>query len=246
MRLENRVGLITGGAQGIGKSIAQAFCREGATVIIWDINELNLKTTEEEFRSQGFEIFSYQVDITSSDQIRKAVNICLDRYKKIDILVNNAGITQDKIFLRMSEEEWDKVLGVNLKGAFLVSREVARIMIKQKGGKIINISSIIGLIGNPGQANYSASKAGLLGLTRTLAKELGSRNITVNAVCPGYIDTPMTQRLPQEVKDKMLERIYLGRFGSPQDVANCCLFLASSEGDYITGQAIVVDGGLTL
>ena len=179
-------------------------------------------------------------------QVSRGVKFCLDRFGRIDILVNNAGVTRDKIFIRMSDEDWDKVLTINLKGSFIMCREVARIMVRQKDGKIINISSIIGLVGNPGQANYSASKAGLIGLTKTLAKELASRNITVNAVCPGYIRTAMTEVLSEEVQQRLSERIYLRRLGEPRDVARACLFLASKDADYITGQALVVDGGLTL
>jgi len=246
MKLEGKVALITGGARGIGKEIAFLFLKEGAKVAIFDINDEDLKLTEDEAKSKGYELLSLKADVTNVEDIKKGIDIILDRYKKIDILVNNAGITCDKVFLRMTESDWDKVLNVNLKAAFLVSREVLKSMIKQKYGKIINISSIIGLVGNPGQANYSASKAGLLGLTKTLAKEFASRNIMVNAICPGFIQTQMTEKLPQEVKEKMFSQIPLKRFGTPQDIAKACLFLASSDSDYITGQEIIVDGGLTL
>jgi len=246
MKLEGKVALITGGARGIGKEIAFLFLKEGAKVAIFDINDEDLKITEDEAKSKGYELLSLKTDVTNVEDIKKGIDIILDRYKKIDILVNNAGITCDKVFLRMTESDWDKVLNVNLKAAFLVSREVLKSMIKQKYGKIINISSIIGLVGNPGQANYSASKAGLLGLTKTLAKEFASRNIMVNAICPGFIQTQMTEKLPQEVKEKMFSQIPLKRFGTPQDIAKACLFLASSDSDYITGQEIIVDGGLTL
>ncbi len=246
MKLEGKVALITGGARGIGKEIAFLFLKEGAKVAIFDINDEDLKITEDEAKSKGYELLSLKADVTNVEDIKKGIDIILDRYKKIDILVNNAGITCDKVFLRMTESDWDKVLNVNLKAAFLVSREVLKSMIKQKYGKIINISSIIGLVGNPGQANYSASKAGLLGLTKTLAKEFASRNIMVNAICPGFIQTQMTEKLPQEVKEKMFSQIPLKRFGTPQDIAKACLFLASSDSDYITGQEIIVDGGLTL
>lgn len=246
MRLKDKVSLITGGAQGIGKEISRLFLEQGCRVCIFDVNQETLDSTEKEFKDKGYEILSVKVDITKTDEVSRGIKFCLDRFKRIDILVNNAGITRDKIFIRMSDDDWDKVLDVNLKGTFIVSRETAKVMLKQKEGKIINISSIIGLIGNPGQANYSASKGGLISLTKTLAKELSSRNITVNAVCPGYIRTAMTDALSEEVKQKMLERIYLGRLGEPLDVASVCLFLASREADYITGQALVVDGGLTL
>jgi len=246
MLLKDKVSLITGGAQGIGKEIALLFLKEGSKVCILDVKKETLTSTQEEFKSLGFEVLGVEADITDSGKVREAVNICLDRYKRIDILVNNAGITQDKLLVRMKEEEWDKVLNVNLKGAFLMCKEVLPVMMRQREGRIINISSIIGLIGNIGQTNYSASKAGLIGLTKSLAKEVGSRNILVNAVCPGYIKTQMTENLPQEYKQKLIDNIYLKRLGTPQDVAGCCLFLASPYASYITGQVLVVDGGLSL
>ena len=185
-----------------------------------------------------------ELDVTDYSKVQNTVNKILDKFKKIDILVNNAGITRDSVILKMSETDWEAVIKVNLTGTFNCTKAVSRVMLKQKAGKIINIASIIGLIGNIGQANYSASKAGIIALTKTTAKELASRNINVNAIAPGFIQTQMTERLPQEIKARMLNEIPLGRFGSPKDVAGACLFLASEEANYITGQTVVVDGGM--
>jgi 3-oxoacyl-[acyl-carrier protein] reductase len=187
-----------------------------------------------------------QVDVTDYKKVAEAVNKILDKFTKVDILVNNAGITKDNLLLRMSQAEWDAVLNVNLKGAFNCIKAVARPMIKQRRGRIINIASIIGLIGNAGQANYSASKAGIIALTKTAAKELASRNINVNAVAPGFIQTEMTASLPADLQQKMKEAIPLNKFGSPDDVAAVCMFLASEDSSYITGQTIVIDGGLVM
>jgi 3-oxoacyl-[acyl-carrier protein] reductase len=186
------------------------------------------------------------MDVTDYAKVEEAVNKILDKFAKIDILVNNAGITKDNLLLRMSQPDWDAVLNVNLKGTFNCIRAVSRVMIKQRSGRIVSIASIIGLIGNPGQANYSASKAGIIALTKTAAKELASRNINVNAVAPGFIQTDMTAKLPEELKQKMLSAIPMNKLGSPDDVANVCLFLASDDSGYITGQAIVVDGGMVM
>jgi len=246
MRLKDKVSLITGAGQGIGKEIAFTFGKEGSEVVICDVNiEQALKTKEElEKENIGAEVF--QVDVSDYQQVEDMVNKILDKFSKIDILVNNAGITRDNLILRMSEEDWNRVLNVNLKGTFNCIKAVSRVMIKQKKGKIINIASVVGIMGNIGQANYSASKAGVIALTKTTAKELASRNINVNAVAPGFISTEMTARLPEEIKQKMLAQIPLSRFGLPKDVAKACLFLASDDADYITGQTLVVDGGLLM
>jgi len=185
-----------------------------------------------------------QLDVTDGVKVDESVNKILDKFGKVDILVNNAGITRDGLLLRMSEKDWDMVIAVNLKGTFNCTKAVSKVMIKQRSGRIINIASIIGIIGNPGQANYSASKAGIIALTKTSAKELASRNINVNAVAPGFIQTDMTAKLPEELKQKMLDSIPLHRFGMPADIANVCLFLAADESAYVTGQTIVVDGGM--
>jgi 3-oxoacyl-[acyl-carrier protein] reductase len=244
--LKGKVALITGGARGIGREIAVTFAKEGCCVNICDISSENLRAFKEEMKSQDLEVKELTVDVTNLKQVEEMSNIILDKSKKIDILVNNAGITRDALLVRMNEEDWDLVIDVNLKGTFNCSKIVSRAMMKQRGGKIINIASIIGLMGNAGQANYAASKAGIIALTKSLAKELGSRNINVNAIAPGFIQTEMTARLPESIKKEMLARIPLGRFGSTGDVANLALFLASPASDYITGQVFQVDGGMLM
>ena len=243
MRFEGKVVVVTGAAQGIGKQIALGFAKEKATVIIFDLNEEALKETYKEL-SLHSKCEYYLVDVTENKQIEETVNKVIDKFSKVDILINNAGITKDNLFPRLSENDWDKVIAINLKGTFLCSKICLKYMLKQRKGKIVNISSIIGIIGNAGQANYSASKAGLIGLTKSLAKEVGSRNICVNAVAPGYIQTKMTEVLSDKVKEEMLKRIPLKRLGLPRDVSSAVLFLASEEADYITGQVLVVDGGM--
>ncbi len=246
MLLKDKVALVTGGARGIGRAIAILFAKEGASIAVLDINAEEAEKTSREIESLGGKSLALKLDVTSFQNAEEAVNKILDKLGKVDILVNNAGITKDALILRMSEADWDAVLNVNLKGAFNCSKAVSRLMIKQRSGKIINIASIIGIIGNPGQSNYSASKAGIIALTKTMAKELASRNITVNAVAPGFIQTEMTAKLPEEVKEKMLGAIPLGKLGSPEDVAGVCLFLASEDSNYITGQTIIVDGGMVM
>ncbi len=246
MRIEGKVALITGGGRGIGREIALLFAQEGADIVIWDINLQDAEKTCRDIEVLGRKSLSEQVDVTDYVKVEEALNKILDKFGKIDILVNNAGITKDNLLLRMSQPEWDAVINVNLKGTFNCTKAVSRPLIKQRSGKIINIASIIGIIGNAGQANYSASKAGIIALTKTAAKELAARNINVNAVAPGFIQTDMTDKLPEELKEKMLSNIPLGKLGLPNDVANVCLFLASNEADYITGQTIVVDGGMVM
>jgi 3-oxoacyl-[acyl-carrier protein] reductase len=244
MRLKNKVALITGGAQGIGRQICLTFASEGADIVIGDVNLPQARKTKQEIEAVGRIAIAEELDVTDYSKVQNTINKILDKFKKIDILVNNAGITQDNLILRMTQAQWEAVIKVNLTGAFNCIKAVSRAMLKQRAGKIINIASIIGLIGNVGQANYSASKAGIIALTKTIAKELASRNINVNAVAPGFIQTQMTERLSEETKAGMLGRIPLGRFGNPLDVASVCLFLASQEANYITGQTIIVDGGM--
>ena len=243
MRFKDKIAIITGGAQGIGKEIALEFAKQGAKVVIFDLSQDQLNETVKQLNtlseSQGF-----KVDVTDLEEVQKSINKAIDNFGRIDILINNAGITKDSLILRLSENDWDKVLEVNLKGAFNTTKTAVKYMVKQRYGRIINISSVIGIMGNPGQVNYAASKAGLIGITKTLAKELGVRGITVNAIAPGYIKTAMTNKLDDKVKEEMFKRIPLGRFGEPSDVAKAALFLASSDADYITGQVLVVDGGL--
>ena len=243
MRFKGKVVLVTGAGRGIGKEIALSFAREGAKLALFDLNEEGLKQVKQEIDTISQAEY-FLVNVTDLQQVIEGVNKIIDKFSRVDILINNAGITRDNLLLRLKEEDWDSVLSVNLKGAFTCSKAVARIMMKQRSGKIVNISSVIALMGNIGQANYGASKAGLIGLTKSLAKELASRNICVNAVAPGYIQTAMTDKLPEEVKNKMLEMIPLKRFGTPKDVAEAVLFLSSSAADYITGKVLTVDGGM--
>ena len=244
MLLKDKVAIITGGARGIGKEIALEFAREGANIAIADINSETLAQAEKEISSLHVGILTLSVDVTNSTQVEEMVNKTLDKFKKIDILINNAGITADSLLIRMKEEDWDRVLAVNLKGTFNCIKAVSKVMIKQRSGRILSISSIIGLIGNAGQANYAASKAGVIGLTKSAARELAPRGITVNAIAPGFIQTEMTAVLSEEVKSKMLEAIPLKKFGRPSDVASLAAFLASDAAGYITGQVICIDGGM--
>ncbi|MDP3732168.1 MAG: 3-oxoacyl-[acyl-carrier-protein] reductase [Candidatus Omnitrophota bacterium] len=246
MRLKDKVALITGGAQGIGREIALKFAAEGADIAVGDINLEQAIKTQDDIEGLGRKALALELDVTDYAKITEALNKILDKFGKVDILVNNAGITKDNLLLRMGDAEWDVVLNVNLKGTFNCTKALSRLMLKQRYGKIINVASIIGIIGNAGQANYSASKAGIIALTKTAAKELASRNINVNAVAPGFIQTEMTARLPEDLKQKMQEAIPLGRFGSPVDVAAVCVFLASEDASYITGQTIIVDGGMVM
>jgi 3-oxoacyl-[acyl-carrier protein] reductase len=243
MRFQDKVVIVTGGAQGIGYEIALQFAKERARLAIFDVNEeqLNQALTNLKVHSQ---VLGLKVDVTNLEEVEKNINKIIDNFGRVDILVNNAGITRDNLLLRLSENDWDRVISVNLKGAFNCVKAVSKPMIKQRYGKIINISSVIGIMGNAGQVNYAASKAGLIGVTKSLAKELGSRNITVNAVAPGYIRTAMTDKLDDKIKERMFQLIPLGRFGEASDVAKAVLFLASSDADYITSQVLVVDGGL--
>ena len=246
MKLEGKVALVTGGARGIGREIALLFAKEGADVVICDVNLETASATQKEIEALGRRSMSFQTDVTLLKSIEEMVNLVLDNFKHLDILVNNAGITKDNLLLRMSEEDWDKVLAVNLKGVFNCTKAVSRSMIKQRYGKIINIASIIGIMGNAGQANYAASKGGIISFTKSIARELASRHVNANAVAPGFIQTAMTDKLTPQQRTVMLANIPLNRLGVPGDVAQACLFLASSESDYITGQTIVVDGGMSM
>ncbi|MCD6134461.1 MAG: 3-oxoacyl-[acyl-carrier-protein] reductase [Candidatus Omnitrophica bacterium] len=243
MNFEGKVVLVTGAAQGIGREIALSFAREKAKVVLFDLQEEKLASVQKELSSYS-EIVYFAVDVTDLPKVEEAVNKIIDKFSRIDILVNNAGITRDNLILRLKEEDWDKVIAINLKGVFNCSKAVAKFMLKQRAGKIVNISSVIGIMGNAGQTNYGASKAGIIGFTKSLAKELGPRGICVNAVAPGYIQTAMTDKLPEEVKKKMLAMIPLGRFGKPEDIAAAVLFLASEASSYITGKVLTVDGGM--
>lgn len=244
MRLEGKNALITGGAQGIGKSIALGMAREGANVGIADVNMESAEKTAAEISSLGVKGIALKLDVSKQDSVTDAFGTFIKEAGSLDILVNNAGITKDTLLLRMKEADWDAVLNINLKGSFLCSKEAVKIMARQRSGKIISISSVVAAMGNPGQANYSASKAGLIGLTKTIAREYANRGIRANAVAPGFIQTAMTDALSEGVKDQMKSNIPLGQFGTPEDVADTVIFLASKESDYITGQVIHVNGGM--
>ena len=244
--LTGKTAVITGSARGIGRAIAEKFIQLGAKVIISDINETLAKQTADELKAAGGEAFAIPANVTSVADAQNLIEKTAETYGKVDILVNNAGITKDTLLIRMSESDWDAVINVNLKGAFNCLKAAAKMMMKQRSGKIVNITSVVGLMGNFGQANYSASKAGLIGLTKTAAKELAPRGITVNAVAPGFIQSQMTEELSDQVKENFLAGIPLKRMGTPEDVANAVAFLASSSADYITGQVVQVDGGLLM
>jgi len=243
--LSGKVAIVTGGAQGIGRSIAEVLASAGANVVISDVNiSLAEETAREIAAKSAKEIVAVGGDVASYSDCEKIVQTTLEKFAKIDILVNNAGITRDNLILRMSDGEWDAVLNVNLKGAFNCIKATSKVMIKQRQGKIINIASVVGLMGNAGQANYSASKGGLIALTKTAARELASRNITVNAIAPGYIQTKMTEALSEDARQKLVALIPLNRLGTPEDIARTVLFLSSPLADYITGQVISVNGGM--
>ncbi|MEI6862846.1 MAG: 3-oxoacyl-[acyl-carrier-protein] reductase [Candidatus Omnitrophota bacterium] len=246
MHLKDKVSVVTGGARGIGREIALLFARNGSDIALLDVNADALEATRKEIESIGRSCLVSVVDVTKGAEVDVFIQKTLDKFKKIDILVNNAGITRDGLLVRMSEADWDAVLGVNLKGAFNCTRAVSKIMMKQRDGRIVNMASIIGIMGNAGQANYAASKGGLIAFTKTVAKELASRNVRANAIAPGFIQTDMTAKLTEEVKSEMLKHIPLGKLGTPADVANLALFLASDDSAYITGQVVQVDGGMVM
>ncbi|MCL4417913.1 MAG: 3-oxoacyl-[acyl-carrier-protein] reductase [Actinobacteria bacterium] len=246
MKLENKICVITGGAAGIGKKISQCFLQEGATVYIFDINQVQGDNTIKDLSSiYGKErVFYKNVNVADESQVEKALDEIAAIHQSVDVLVNNAGITRDNLIMRMSLEDWKKVIDINLTGSFICSKSVIRHMIKKRSGKIINISSIVGIRGNAGQCNYSASKAGLIGLTKSLAREVASRSIMVNAIAPGYIETEMTEKLDEKIKEKLLTSIPAGKLGRPEDVAMAALFLASKDSDYMTGTVLNLDGGM--
>lgn len=244
--LEGKVAVVTGGGRGIGESISRKLAGEGASIAICDVMLDNAQKVAEELTKAGTKSAAYAVNVTDGTQVAEVCKKIVADFGKVDILVNNAGITRDNLLLRMSEADWDLVLDVNLKGAFLFSKSLMSSMMKQGSSAIVNIASIVGVMGNPGQANYSASKAGMIGLTKTLAKEYAKRGVRVNAVAPGFIQTAMTDKLTEEQKKMQTDYIGLGRLGQPEDVANTVLYLASDLSSYVTGQVIAVDGSLRI
>jgi len=244
--VEGRVALVTGASQGIGRACGLVLAGAGAKIALCARNQQKLDELAAEIAAQGGEAAAFKIDVGSEDEIKTGVQAIVARFGKIDILVNNAGVTRDQLVMRMKRAEWDEVLNTNLTGPFLLTRAVIGSMLKQRWGRIVNITSIFGQIGQAGQANYAASKAGLIGLTMAVAREVASRNITVNAVAPGWIDTAMTSGLPAELKDTMLKSIPLGRVGSDLDVAQAVKFLASEEAGYITGEVLKVNGGILM
>lgn len=245
MRLDNKTAIITGGSRGIGKEVALHLASLGADIAIsYNSNADAANKVIEEIRSMGRKAIAMKADVGKKEQVEEFVGEVLEQYGNIDILVNNAGITRDNLLLRMKEEEWDEVLNTNLKGVFLMTKRVLRKMIKNKRGKIINITSIVGVIGNAGQANYSASKAGLIGFTKSVAKEVAVRGIQVNAIAPGFIETEMTDVLPENIKDELINAIPSRKLGKPEDIAYLVGYLSSELSNYITGQIIHVDGGM--
>ncbi len=246
MQLTDQVAVITGGGRGIGREIALTFVKAGAHVALFDVNQDQLNQTTADLRALGRKAEGFVVDVTDGKQVDDGVAKVLDKLGRIDILVNNAGITKDGLLIRMDDAQWDRVLNINLRGTFLCTRAISKILLKQRRGRIISIASVVGIFGNAGQANYAASKAGIIGFTKSVAKELGSRGVTCNAIAPGFIKTEMTDALPEQAKQKLMEAIPMGSLGEPADVAQAALFLASEAARYVTGHVLVVDGGLAM
>ncbi|MCK5521439.1 MAG: 3-oxoacyl-[acyl-carrier-protein] reductase [Candidatus Marinimicrobia bacterium] len=246
MNLKDKVAVITGSARGIGREIAQSLAKAGATVVISDIDSEATEKTAAELKSEGLNSLAVSCNVTSKTEIDSLIKTVTEKLGKIDIWVNNAGITKDGLLIRMKEADWDLVMDINLKGSFLCTQAVSKVMMKQRSGKIVNIASVSGVIGTAGQANYAASKSGLISLTKVTAREMASRGVNCNAITPGFIRTEMTDKLPEDVQDNYKKLIPLNRYGSTEDVANAVLFLSSKESDYITGQVLSVCGGLVM
>jgi 3-oxoacyl-[acyl-carrier protein] reductase len=246
MNLKDQVVVVTGGSRGIGHCVAVEFARQGAHIAFCDMMAEGFPQAQAEIEKLGVQCLAFQANVTKSDEVDAFCKAVMDKFGKVDILVNNAGITRDNLLIRMDEADWDAVLTVNLKGTFLASKAFVRPMMKARSGKIVNIASIIGVRGNAGQANYAASKAGVIGLTKTIAREFASRNIRCNAIAPGFIQTAMTDKLSDAAKEAMIKEIPLGSLGQPLDIAKAAVFLASDEARYITGQVLIVDGGMVI
>ncbi len=244
-RLDGKIAIITGGARGIGFAIAKRYAEEGATPVLFDLLADQLETAVQELANLGYDAEGHVVNVTDEEAVEQAMKEVHEEFGHIDILVNNAGVTRDQLIMKMKDSDWDFVMNVNLKGTFICTKKAVRYMLKQKAGSIINMASVIGLMGNIGQANYAASKGGVIALTKSTAKEVAKRGIRANAIAPGFIETDMT-RLPEDVIKQYAEVIPMSRMGQPVDVANLCVFLASEEASYITGQTIQVDGGLIM
>lgn len=243
--LDGNVAIVTGASRGIGKAIALKLAADGADLALWATNAERLASVKEEIGSLGRRALAQTVHVEDAGAVHAAMEVAAGEFRKIDILINNAGVTCDGLLLRMKDEDWQRTLAVNLTGTFNCTRAVLRTMLKQRSGRIVNVTSVVGLMGNAGQANYAASKAGIIGFTKSVAKEVASRGITVNAIAPGFIETDMTAGVPASVKDELLEHIPLGRVGSPEEIAEAVLFLVA-KATYMTGQTLVVDGGLLM
>jgi 3-oxoacyl-[acyl-carrier protein] reductase len=244
--LDNKISIVTGSARGNGKAIAEALLRSGSIVIMVDVLKMELLQTEKKFLSENLPAVSYVCDITKKDQILKLGKYIGKKFGKLDILVNNAGITRDNLSIRMSDEDWDDVINVNLTASFLLSRDCLKVMLKKRWGRIINITAVVGVMGNAGQSNYAASKAGMIGMTKSIASEVSSRGITVNCISPGYVVTAMTDKISDAAKENILQNTPVGRFGKAEEIADWAIYLASNEADYITGQNININGGLVM
>lgn len=244
MEFQGKVIMVTGGARGIGRAIAGRFAERKADLVIADVMLEEAQKTAAELAAEGVRTLPLRLDVSKADDVSAAFDAVMKEFGRLDVLVNNAGITRDGLLLRMKEEDWDSVININLKGVFLCSKEAVKLMVKQRSGRIVNIASVVAFMGNPGQVNYSASKAGIVGLTKTISREYANRGITVNAVAPGFIATAMTDALSENVRQEMLKSIPLGRFGSVDDVAHAVMFLAGAGSAYVTGQVLHVNGGM--
>jgi len=246
MRLKDKIAIITGGGRGIGESTAKKFAKEGAKVVIVDLNQDDINRTLEDIKADGGEAIGMLVNVTNSEEVDKMISDTVSHYGRVDVIVNNAGITADNTLVKMTESEWDRVINVNLKGVYLCGQAAAKVMVEQGSGVILNATSVVGLYGNFGQTNYAATKWGVIGMTKTWAKELGKKGVRVNAVAPGFILTPMTEKMPDKVLDMMKDKAPLKRLGTPEDIANAYAFLASDEASFVTGSVLEVTGGVVL